>query len=198
MKYKYIHIILGVEMDNKGFKDLENFYLAYKSRSNEYMKINKLEDAPKILLMHWGGVVIETYIKHILAKSSGAKKQHGKFWYTIEKFNYIISQGNSLTKNNYKDYNCVENPGHEIENGIKSIDFLNDLITSNTKILEDIKIIADPLEKKAKYGFIDLRYVAPESIGKLDELFVQWDNSFKSLLKWLIENTKNIEVRLDE
>ena len=48
-------------MDNKGFKDLEKFYLAYKSRFKEYIQINKLKDTPKILVMHWGGVVL----KHI-------------------------------------------------------------------------------------------------------------------------------------
>ncbi len=185
-------------MDNKRFQNLENFYLVYKNRSKEYMQINKLNDTPKILLMYWGGVVIETYIKHIVLQNSGAKKQYGELWYTIEKFNYIISQGNKLTKSDYKNYNCAKNPGHEIENGIKSIDFLNNLITSNTKILEDIKIISDPLEKRLKYGFIDLRYEVSENIDKLDELFSKWNDSFKNLLKWLIENTKNIEVRLDD
>ena len=131
-------------------------------------------------------------------QSTGATKYNGELWYTMERFNYIISQGNNLTRKNYPNYNCAKNPGHEIEKGIKSIEFLNNLITSNIKILEDIKTIADPLEKKEKWGFIDLRYVAPESIDKLDELFIKWNNSFKSLLKWLIINTKNIEVKLDE
>ncbi|OBR97163.1 hypothetical protein CLRAG_00820 [Clostridium ragsdalei P11] len=186
-------------MDNKGFKDLENFYLAYKSRFKEYMQINKLEDVPKILLMHWGGIVIETYIKHILVQISGAKKcnSSGNLWYTMDGFNYTIKQGN-MRKNKYKNYICTENPGHAIEGGIRSIDFLNELITSNIKILRDVKVVEDPLRKESKNGFIDLRYIAPESVDRLDKLFIEWNESFKSLLKWLIENTKNIEVRMDE
>ncbi|MFT5874732.1 MAG: hypothetical protein ACI8WT_003709 [Clostridium sp.] len=184
-------------MDAKGFEDIENFYLAYKARFKEYGQINSLKDIPKVLIMHWGGIIIEAYVKYLLVKNTGSEKDRKKLWYTIEKFNDIVIQGN-LPKNKYSEYSCAENPGHVIEKGVKSIDVLDDLLTDDTSIIDDIKNITYPLGKITKNGFIDLRYIAPESIEDLDDLFTIWNNSFKHLLKWLMDNTKYIGVKLDE
>lgn len=180
-------------MDTKGFEDIEDFYLAYKARFKEYGQIKGLNSIPKILLMHWGGVVIETYVKTLLVRNKGAKKERSMFWYTLEKFNYIMSQGN-LNKADYKVHKCAKNPQHEIEYGITQIDVLNNLLTDADKIKEAINTITYPLGKQTKKSFIDLRYVSPDQISNLDELFAKWNESFKRLLKWLIDNTENIEV----
>lgn len=183
-------------MDTKGFEDIEKFYLAYKARFKEYGQINNLADIPKVLLMHWGGVVIEIYVKYLLVQNTGAAKELNKLWYTMDNFYSIIGGGN-ISKNKYCSYSCAKNPGHIIQNGVKSIDVLNDLLTDNISIIKDIKNITYPLGRETKNGFIDLRYTAPESIEDLDNLFTIWNNSFKHLLKWLIDNTKNIGVKLD-
>jgi hypothetical protein len=180
-------------MDNKGFEDIEDFYSAYNARFKEYRQIGSLNPIPKILIMHWGGIVIETYVKYLLVRNKGAKKERSKLWYTLEKFNYIMSQGN-LSKGNYPLYKCAENPQHSIEQGITQINFLNDLLTDDKKINDAINNVTYPLGRVTKNGFIDLRYVSPNQIINLDELFVKWNESFKCLLKWLVDNTKNIEV----
>lgn len=100
-------------MDNKGFEDIEDFYSAYNARFKEYRQIESLNPIPKILIMHWGGVVIETYVKFLLVRNKGAEKERAKFWYTLEKFNYIMSQGN-LSKGEYPTYKCADNPQHNI------------------------------------------------------------------------------------
>ena len=180
-------------MDTKGLEEIEDFYLAHKARFKEYGQIKGLNSIPKILIMHWGGVVIETYVKFLLVMNKGAKKERSMLWYTLEKFNYIMSQGN-LAKADYKEHKCATNPQHKIEDGIKQIYVLDNLLTDDDKIKESINTITYPLGKETKKSFIDLRYVSPDQISNLDELFVKWNESFKRLLKWLMDNTENIEV----
>lgn len=184
-------------MDNKGFEDIEDFYLAYKARFKEYKQIKDLTPTLQILIMHWGGVIIENYVKFLLVRSTGAKKERTKLWYTLGKFNYIIGQGNSLNKGDYPRYKCAENPQHKIEDGITKIEVLNNLLTDDDRIKQAVNTITYPLGIRTKNGFIDLRYVSPNQISDLDELFAKWNESFKRLLKWLIDNTENIEVSLD-
>lgn len=180
-------------MDNKGFEDIEDFYSAYKARFKEYSQIKSLSPIPKILIMHWGGVVIETYVKTLLVRNTGAAKERCKLWYTLDKFNDIMNQGN-LSKAEYPTYKCAKSPQHNIELGITQIEFLNDLLSDDEKINKAINNITYPLGRETKNGFIDLRYVSPDQIINLDELFAKWNESFKRLLKWLMENTNNIEV----
>ncbi len=179
-------------MDNKGFEDIEDFYSAYNARFKEYRQIEKLNPTPKLLIMHWGGVVIETYVKTLLAKNKGAEKEKCKLWYTIDQFNCIVSRGNLKVKDYPKE--CAKNPQHNIEQGIIQIEFLNNLLTDDKKINDAINNVTYPLGRITKSGFIDLRYVSPNQIINLDELFVKWNESFKLLLRWLVDNTKNIEV----
>lgn len=179
-------------MDNKGFEEIEDFYSAYKARFKEYSQIKSLSPIPKILIMHWGGVVIETYVKTLLVKSKSAEKEKCKLWYTLEQFDYIMNQGNLKVKDYPEE--CAKNPLHNIEQGITQIKNLNDLLSDDEKINKAINNVTYPLGRETKNGFIDLRYVSPNQISNLDELFAKWNESFKRLLRWLMDNTKNIEV----
>jgi len=137
-------------------------------------------------------VVIETYVKTLLVKNKSAEKEKCKLWYTLNQFNHILSQGNLKVK--YYPKECAKNPQHSIQEGIKQIDVLNNLLTDNDEMKHAINNVTYPLGRETKNGFIDLRYVSPNQISNLDELFAKWNESFKRLLKWLIENTNNIEV----
>lgn len=181
-------------MDSKGFRDLENFDLAYKARLNEFMKIKNIDDAPKILMMHLGGIIIEIYVKSIIVKSKNIAKERKKLWYTMDKYDFIMSKGN-MKNPEYPSYSELSNPGHKIKNGIRAIDELSELLTNNSGIEECIENITYPLGQLCGKEFIDLRYISPCSVQNLDDLFETWNNSFEKLLKWSIKNSKEVEVR---
>ena len=179
-------------MDSKGFKDIEDFYEAYKERLQEYLKIKEIKEQPKMLMMHLGGIVIETCLKDIVKREKSAEKVKGSLWYTIQGFEAVKNKGN-LKKGEFKPYSCCENPGHKIEKIIGEIRALNDILTDNPKIIEDIKIIQNPLEEESE-DFIGLRYKASCNIDDFDSIFTKWDESFERLLKWIIKSAHNIEV----
>lgn len=179
-------------MDSKGFKDIENYEDAYKERINEYMQISKLDNEMKILLMHLGGIVIEIYLKSILVKVNGIKKSHGKKkWYNSATHEDIMSRGNIKTKD-FPEATC-ENPEHDIEKAIKDINELNGLLTDNVNMEKNLKLINNPLGEKN--GYIDLRYKSYNDIDGIDDLFERWEKSFRELYRWIVKNSKNIEVR---
>lgn len=183
-------------MDSKGFKDIEDFYSAHRERFKEYLDIEKIESKPKILMMHLGGVVIETYIKYVLKTEKSAEKVKGKLWYTIEGFNIIKGSGN-LNKREYAQYSCYEHKDHSIEKAIQDIDFLNDRLTDRRDIINDIKLIENPLNEDRE-SFIDLRYKSVDNIDDVDEIFDRWQESFKRLLTWLRDNTSGVEINRGE
>ena len=71
---------------------------------------------------------------------------------------------------------------------------LDNLLTDHDEMKQAINNVTYSLGRETKNGFIDLRYVSPNQISNLDELFAKWNASFKRLLKWLIDDTNNIEV----
>ncbi|MBM7835734.1 hypothetical protein [Clostridium sardiniense] len=179
-------------MDSKGFRDIENFHEAYNERLNEYLCMKKIDDDMKVFLMHWGGIVIEIYLKSILVKVNGIKKSHGnKKWYNSATHEDIMSRGNIKPKD-FPEATC-ENPGHDIEKAIQKIVELNELLTDDIDMEKNLKLINNPLGEKN--GYIDLRYKSYNDIDGIDDLFERWEKSFRELYRWIIKNSKSIEVR---
>lgn len=178
-------------IENKGFRDIEDFYSAHRERLREYLKIKKIGDDPKILMMHLGGIIVETYVKYIIKNNNDAKKVRGDYWYTERGFNSIMNNRNMPTKE-YKNFSCYKNKRHSIEEAIKDVNDLNNRLTS-IDIINDIKLVQNPLNQDREC-FIDLRYKSSNNIDNLDEIYTRWEKSFKSLLRWLRENLEDVDV----
>ncbi|EGT2192056.1 hypothetical protein ACV3R1_08290 [Clostridium perfringens] len=175
-------------MDNYGFCDIESFNFVFKERFREYKFIKECSKNGecKILLMHLGGIIVECYIKsRITQKMNITKSRNNKaLWYSNDKFEYLVGI-NNCKKSILNSEFTIKNPKHNIEEAIKCISELNNVLTDRPDMLEHIKRIQKPFNDNRE--FIDLRYSISEKSEEFDRIFNLWENSFKQLIKWINE-----------
>ncbi|ELC8425240.1 hypothetical protein QYB63_001839 [Clostridium perfringens] len=174
-------------MDRNGFKDIENFELAYKERLYEYNFINKKSSVGecRILLMHLGGIVLECYIKSIIINENKiVKSKNNKFWYNEDRVNCIEQTAQNMRKIEMKNA-TKKNPGHSIREAICSIGVLDEILSDRTDIELHINRIQMPFGDERE--FIDLRYSNVEDKDELEKIFSEWKESFIKLKKWIVE-----------
>lgn len=183
-------------MESNGLNEIENFYIAYKERLNEYIFIEEKssDNEFRILLMHIGGIILECYIKSIIVEKKSivkCKGNSGKHWYDEEKINSIEGLLQNEKSKALKEPTML-NPGHNIEKAIESIDqSLKEILASKDDIKEDIKIVQNPFRDQRSY--IDLRYSATVDSNLVNNIFLEWRKSFKRLYKWIRETIKILE-----
>lgn len=171
----------------------EDFEEAYYSRKEDLRSINNLNR--KIMEMHWGGIVIECFVKFLVIEKysmNKMRKNNNKIAQLFSDYTENILRekengGYQLTKNDYNDYGFKLSEGHNfialIENKLK--------ITISGEIDYYLNIVYNPLEyEEQNKCFIDLRYES-EDLQGIEEKYQQWKTSYKKVMTWL--NSLDIE-----
>jgi hypothetical protein len=99
------------------FCEIENYEDAYIDRYSDF-KILKNSDR-KVITMHFGGVVLECFLKNKIIKEKKIIKSHPlneNRWYNKEIFNKLqLDINNSPGDVNNKIFKCgLENPSHNL------------------------------------------------------------------------------------
>lgn len=178
------------------FKEIEeDFYKAYRSRMQDFMKLKNASDKSDVLIMHLGGIVVECYLKYLIVRKYGIKKyryvKNTSYWFSDESVSLINKESNS-TKDFIKNNSEARNPGHNLFDAIKSLNELNDIMTDDIDIMKKLQNIQNPLVKE-ETTYIDLRYRENEYFKNTNK-FDDWMEDFNGVMKWLLDKSKIVEV----
>lgn len=183
---------MALEQELKAIE--EDFEEAYYSRKEDLESLNDIDR--KIMKMHWGGIVIECFVKYLTVekysmnkmRKSGKRKIAQLFSsYTENILREKEQAGCQLTKDDYDNYAFKLSEGHDfialIENKLK--------FKIPVEIDYDLNIVYDPLEyEEENKCFIDLRYES-EDLSEIEVKYEQWKKSYKKVMIWL--HSLNIE-----
>lgn len=164
-------------MNSEDFKEIENFFEAYRARFIEVFWLIRNGGDKKILIMHLGGIAIECLLKYRVIKEKNIVKKYSKYWYTQESIDKLLSIKNA-TKGD-REENGIANPGHKLKDIAKLDDILNAKIT-NENFGKDLDILYNPLEKE-NGSFIELRYISDYDVEDLDNRFNKWNEVFNRI-----------------
>lgn len=156
----------------------EDFEEAYYSRKEDLESLNDIDR--KIMKMHWGGIVIECFVKYLVVEKYSMNKMRGiGEWFSNYTENLLREkeqEGQQLKKKDYENYACKLGRGHDFRNWIKEI-----LKFDTNQINEDLDIVYEPLDK----SFIDLRY-EPEDSQEIEDNYEKWKEAYNRVTRWLI------------
>lgn len=166
-------------MNSKDFKEIENFFDAYRARFREMFWLTKNGSDKKILIMHLGGIVIECLLKYrVIKEKNFVKKYKEEFWYTQARLDTLLSIRNA-TKTHRRE-NGIANPGHKLIEIARLDNILNTKINNEERFVNDLEILYNPLERK-NGSFIDLRYISDDEVEDLDNRFNKWNEVFNRM-----------------
>lgn len=172
---------------NEKFKDIEeDFFEAYRSRLNDFMFLKNSKDNHKMLIMHLGGVIIECYLKHLIVRKYNIKKyifaKNSMYWCSEETANQL--NHNNLRNEDIKNCSELLNPGHDLEEAIKALPELNNIINEDISI--KLRHIQDPLNQN-KPTYIDLRYRKNDFFDEAEKID-RWISDFIDIQIWIQSN----------
>ena len=169
----------------------EDFGEAYHSRKKDLQSIDGIDR--KILKMHWGGVIVECFVKYLIVqKYSMNKRRKSKIgqWFSDYTENILREkeqQGHQLTGNDYKEYACDLESGHNFIMWIrKRLKF-----TIAGEIDDALNIVYNPLEYEGKRCFIDLRYES-EHLQGIEDKYIKWKEAYDKVFTCLIGHLNNL------
>lgn len=181
-------------MGNYRFIDIENFENAYNERFQDYLNFSKNKQGHEIILMHLGGIIIECYLKSLIVKRYRVtKKLNNRIWSSEQQINQLNSIDQLSNRQIVEQNLGIQNPSHDIVKAYKKLESLENLISSNQQISMKFENINNPFGEE-NGSFINLRYSTKQNFNNIQQKFNEWEDDFRYVLRFLIEQSNNIEV----
>ncbi len=162
-------------------RDIEDFFDAYKVRYVELIKIKNHMPDSRILIMHFGSVIIECLLKYKLVKEKNYQKAYKRqWWYTEHEAHDVINRllENNQIKDTLLTRDIFKNPGHKLLDIAREIEVINNMLEPGNELDRDLNILYNPCGID-NHCFIDLRYINDNNINDLDDIFEKWSTSFE-------------------